>query len=746
MESCCQGSEFVQALGKPQPAAPPGEVKETLLDVEGAHCGACVARIESALKETAGVAEAGFNLATHRARVRYDASRATIDDLLAAVAKAGYRASVPRESKPSGESPRRALRRAGVAGLVMMQIMMLAWPSYVADEGSLPWDQEHLLALASLVLIVPVLLYSAVPIWVGAWRGIRARHLGMDAPVALGIIAAFAASLPATFFGGPVYYESIAMFVFFLMTGRWFEAKALAATVGATEALAGMLPRRAVRLVQERREDVDPASLVRGDRVWIAAGEAAPADCTLASGFTDFNEALLTGESAPASKRQGDAILAGSLNLGSPVEAIVERAGEEQTLSLVRRLVERAATQKPHWAQYADRVAAGFVTAILAIAALGGLYWLMVDASRALSVVIAVLVVSCPCALSLATPVALAAGASALARDGVLVTSGRAIEALAGVTRMVFDKTGTLTTGRMRLASLEVLGGEPRERCLAIAVALEHAMPHPVAHALVAAGSSTVVLVDALSAEPGSGVEALIDGVRHRVGSAQYCEALAGSPPAFAQDDGAPLAALAREGEWLAVFRFEDALRPESADLVRRLRELGCEPSLVSGDRAAVVERVARTLGIGDVMSAAKPQDKAARLEEMARRGEVAAMVGDGVNDAPGLARAPVAIALAQGAAVAQSQADFIVLSPSLLAIARAVETARLTRRIIIQNLAWAAVYNAVTLPLALAGVLTPWMASLGMSVSSLAVVLNALRLARRRAQPGAAKAALSPA
>ena len=746
MDECCKGPEFLRQIEQPLKPAPAGESVETLLEVEGATCGACVMRIEGALRAVPGVSEARFNLATRRARVVHDPSCAGADALCAAIASAGYRARTQAEAKRAPPASRIALRRAGVAGLAMMQIMMLAWPAYVADEGSLAWDMEKLLAIASLVLTVPVLLYSAVPIWRGAWHGLRTGQLGMDVPVALGIVAAFAASLPATFFGGPVYYDSITMFVFFLMTGRWFEAKALAATVGATEALAGMLPRRAVRLVGTRREEVDPSSLVPGDRVWIPAGEAAPADCTLASGFTDFNEALLTGESAPAAKRPGDAILAGSLNLSAPVEAKVERTGEEQTLFLVRRLVERAATEKPRWAQYADRAAAGFVAAVLAIAALGALYWLTAEPARALPVVIAVLVVSCPCALSLATPVALAAGASALARDGVLVTSGRAIEALAGVTRMVFDKTGTLTTGRMRLARLEVLGGAPRARCLAIAAALEHAMPHPVAHALVAAGSSSVVLVDDVRPEPGSGVEASIDGVRHRVGSGEFCAAIAGSAPPFAQDDGAPLAALAREGVWLAVFRFDDTLRPEAAGLVKRLRELGCDSSLVSGDRAAVVERVARALDIRDVMAAAKPQDKAARLEQLAAAGEVAAMVGDGVNDAPGLARAPVAIALAQGAAVAQSQADFIVLNPSLMAIARAVETARRTRRILIQNIAWAAAYNAVSLPLALAGMLSPWMASLGMSLSSLAVVANALRLARKRPLPPASTAPVTAA
>ncbi|QJR14174.1 heavy metal translocating P-type ATPase [Usitatibacter palustris] len=725
MDNCCEGQSYVDALGKSQPAGG----AETTLEVEGASCGACVARIETALRAVPGVSVASFNLATRRASVSH-ATTITKGELEAAVARAGYRATTGARRDPARDR-RTALWRAGVAGLAMMQVMMLAWPAYIADEGTLTWDQERLLSFAALLLTIPVLAFSAIPIWVNAWRGLRAGHPGMDVPVALGLIAATIASLPATFHGGPVYYESVAMFVFFLATARWFEARALAATVASSEALARLLPRKAVRLTaQGQREAVEPAALVPGDLVWIAAGDAAPADCTLEEGQTDFNEALLTGESAPAAKRAGDAILAGSVNLSAPVRARVTRAGEEQTLSVVRRLVERAAASKPRWALLADRYASHFVVGVVLLAAIAAVAWSFIDPARALPVAMAVLVVSCPCALSLATPVALTASANALAARGVLVTDGAAIERLADIDRVVFDKTGTLTTGRLRIATIDVLGDVDELRCLQIAAALEQAMPHPIAHALVASGARPLA-VKALLAVPGAGVEARLDGVVHRVGSAQFCREIAGEPPTLPPEDDSPRVALVREGAWLAVIRFDDTLRTEAPEVIARLRELGVESSLVSGDRAPVVDRVARATRITHAVSAASPDDKLQILEGFRATGEKVAMVGDGVNDAPSLAAAHVAIALGQGAALAQSQAGLVLINPSLMAIPEAIETARRTRRVIAQNLAWAAGYNLVTIPLAAAGVLAPWMASLGMSVSSLLVVLNALRIAR---------------
>ncbi len=723
-----------------RPAAAP---HEAVLDVEGVVCGACVARVESALRGVEGVREASLNLATRRARVAWDPARTSLDELRAAIARAGYRAREHERDDAADRAARRtALWRVSVAGFAMMQIMMFSTPVYLADEGTMTWDIERLLAIASLVLTVPVLVFSAVPIFQGAWRGLLARRPGMDLPVAIGVVVSFVASVYATFAGGDLYYDSIAMFVFFLLLGRYFEAGALARTAGAAEALAELLPRRAQRLVDGHAQTVDPVVLVPGDLVAIAAGEAAPADAVVVEGRSDFDEALLTGESAPVAKRAGDLVLAGTVNLAAPVTARVERRGEDQTLSHVRRLMERAASEKPHWALLADRVATRFVLGVLALAAAGAIAWLWIDPSRALWIGVATLVVSCPCALSLATPVALTAAVNALSRRGVLVTRGRAIEALASATHVVFDKTGTLTTGRMRLAAVEVLGGESRERCLAIAAALESAMPHPMAHALVASRPREPVIASGLRAVPGSGVEARVKGTTYRVGSPDFCAGLCGTPFPLPVDAAEPLAAMSDERGWLAVFRFEDTPRPEAADLVRRLRSAGLEVALLSGDRPAVVERIAAELGIAARIAGSSPEEKAAHVERLAAGGATVVMVGDGVNDAPVLARAQVAIALAQGAALAQSQADLVILSPSITAVAESIEVAGRARRVIRQNIAWAIGYNALALPLALTGLLTPWLASLGMSVSSLAVVANALRLLRA---PGTGAAGPAP-
>jgi Cu2+-exporting ATPase len=615
-----------------------------------------------------------------------------------------------------------------------MQIMMLAFPAYVATEGTLEWDQARLLNIASLVLTVPVLLFSSGPIFRAAWHGIAARQPGMDMPVALGIVVSFIASLHGTWSGGEVYYEMISMFVFFILCGRYFEAKALAGTVDAADSLAQLLPRRAWRLAGESREEVDPSVLAPGDLVAVPAGEAAPADATVESGVSEFDESLLTGETYPVPKSKGDVVLAGSINLASPVTARVERSPGEATVDVIRRQMERAASQKPRWALAADRIASHFVIAVVALAALGALAWMWIDPARALWVAVATLVVTCPCALTLATPVAMTACVNALSRHGVMVTSGRALEALASATHLVFDKTGTLTTGRMHLRAVEILGDLDRNACLWLAAALESALSHPVAHALVKArptdGPPPPAMAE-IRAVAGAGVEARAGGRLIRVGSPAFCAEIAGSAFPSPVDSSEPLAAMATAGRWLAAFHFEDALRPESRELVARARDAGCEVVLLSGDRAAVVDRVADALGIATRVPGASPEDKARWVEELAAGGAVVAMIGDGINDAPVLARAQVSIALASGAALAQSHADLVIANPSLLAIGEAITLARRTRHVIRQNIGWAIAYNAITLPLALGGLLTPWLASLGMSLSSLLVVANALRLLR---------------
>jgi Cu2+-exporting ATPase len=739
---CCAGCAGLHELAAaaapaaPQPApAPSTAPSETVFDVEGVSCAACVTRVESALARLPGVDESSLNLASRRVRIRHspDVPRET---LAAVIARAGYRARLPgRDPKALRRAEeRRALWRLSVAGFAMMQVMMLAWPSYVDQDGTLAWDQARLLNIASLLITVPVLLFSSGPIFRAAWHGIAARSPGMDLPVALGIAVSFVASVYGTWAGGEVYYDSITMFVFFILTGRYFEARALSGTVDAADSLAQLLPRRAWKMAGGERVETDPAVLVPGDVVAIPAGEAAPADASVVDGATEFDESLLTGETYPVQKRPGDKILAGSINLASPVTTRVDHAPGEATLDVIRRQMERAASQKPRWAILADRIASHFVVAVVLLAALGGLVWWWIDPSKALWVAVATLVVTCPCALSLATPVALTACVNALSRHGVMVTSGRAIEALASATHLVFDKTGTLTTGRMHLRAVEVLGDLDRTACLALASSLESALSHPIAHALVKARPEGVAhpAVSDIRAVAGAGVEARAGGRLIRIGSAAFCAEIAGTPFPSPVDSSEPVATLAGEGSWLAAFHFEDALRPESRALVARARAAGCEVVLLSGDRAPVVDRVGVELGIVHRIAGAGPEDKARRVEDMAAGGAVVAMIGDGINDAPVLARAQVSIALASGAALAQSQADLVVANPSLLAIGEAIGLARRTRRIIRQNIGWSIAYNAVTLPLALGGFLTPWLASLGMSLSSLLVVANALRLLNR--------------
>ncbi|MBK6982382.1 MAG: cation-translocating P-type ATPase [Betaproteobacteria bacterium] len=724
------------------PSMAPASAQETIFDVEGVSCAACVTRIESALARIPGVEESSVNLASRRVRIGHSPAT-TREQLAAVIARAGYRAREPGRDPRSVRraEERRALFRLSVAGFAMMQIMMFAFPMYLDEEGAMPWDIERLLNIASLVLTVPVLLFSSGPIFRAAWHGIAARQPGMDVPVALGIAVSFLASLYGTWAGGEVYYDSIAMFVFFLLCGRYFEARALSGTVDAADSLAQLLPRRAWKLSGDDRVEADPSVLVPGDQVSIPAGEAAPADATVVSGATEFDESLLTGETYPVQKKPGDKVLAGSVNLASPVTARVDRATGEAMLDVIRRQMDRAASQKPRWSLLADRIASHFVVVVVALAALGALAWWWIDPSKALWVAVSTLVVTCPCALSLATPVALTACVNALSRQGVLVTSGRAIEALASATHLVFDKTGTLTTGRMHLRAVDVLGSLDRRACLLLASGLESALSHPIAHALVKArpaGASADKVTD-MRTIAGAGVEARAGNRIVRVGSPDFCAQIAGTPFPCPTDSSEPLAAMATGGEWLAAFHFEDALRPESRELVTRARAAGCEVLLLSGDRAPVVDRVARELGIAATFAGASPEDKARRVEEMAAGGAVVAMIGDGINDAPVLARAQVSIALASGAALAQSQADLVVANPSLLAIGEALELSRRTRRVIRQNIAWSIAYNGLALPLALGGFLTPWLASLGMSLSSLLVVANALRLLRRPAAPSGA-------
>jgi len=721
--------------------APDGTCEASLL-LEGITCAACVWLNEQHLARQNGVRGVEINYATGRARVRWDPASTKLSVLLAAVEAIGYwawpdddaaRAAVEQRER------RQSLWRIMVAAFGMMQVMMYAYPAYIARQGDLTPDIAQLLRLASLVLTAPVVLYSAAPFFRGALRDLRLRRLGMDVPVALGVGAGFLGSCWATFtHGAEVYFDSVTMFVFFLLCGRALERVARDRAARTLRHLMHGIPARATRLRTQAGleiSEVVPASLlVRGDRILVAPGESFPADGVVQEGETRVDESLLTGESRPLPRRPGDEITGGAVNLSQPLVVRVERAGADTRLAAIVRLVLRAESTRPPLVVAADRIASWFVLAILAIAASAAFAWWTIDPARAWPVAIAVLVVTCPCALSLATPAALSVATGAFARVGVVIARGGAIETLARATHVVFDKTGTLTEGRLTVLDTQVFAEAGADCCRALAAALGHGSAHPMAAAL-AAGIRIEAGAVAANHVPGAGIEATLEGRRLRIGSRAFVESWTGSA-------SLPLPADAIRSEvWLAdqtgpmaVFYLGDRVRADAAAVVARLRAAGRIVLLASGDHAGPVAEVARQVGIERWQAGLSPEDKHGLILTLQEQGARVVMVGDGINDAPVLAQADCAVAMGGGAALAQSASDIVITSERLEALADAADLARRTLAIIRQNLAWAFAYNLVSVPLAVSGLIAPWVAALGMSASSLIVVANALRLREPRA------------
>jgi Cu2+-exporting ATPase len=711
--------------------AGPGDEREAALLLEGIRCAACIWLSEQTLERLPGVVSAQVNYATRRARVRWRAGEIPLSRILAAIAAIGYRA-FPFEPGRADAMHRREQRaafwRLFVAGFGMMQVMMYAVPVYLAEAGTMTEDVEQLMRWASLVLTLPVVLYASAPFFQGARRDLRAGRLGMDVPVALGVAVAFAASVWATVAGtGEVYYDSVTMFVFLLLGGRYLELRARQRAGAALDHLMRLAPEVCNRVVDRdalTAERVTVATLVAGDRVLVKPGETVPADGVIEAGNGALNESLLTGESLPVRRRPGDDVVGGAINVGDPLVVRVTRVGGDTVLAGIVRLVERATLEKQRIVELADRYAHWFVLAVLAIAAVAAAGWAAFEPGRALWIAVSVLVVTCPCALSLATPVALTAATGELARRGFVVTRGHAIETLARATDFVFDKTGTLTEGQLQVRDLELCGELDEDECLAIAAALERGSEHPVARAILARAGASVrpLAVAGVSATPGAGIEALVQGLRYRIGTPAFCGV---------EESGSGDVVLVGSREVLAKFTLQDRVRDDAAALIASLTAAGRHVHLLSGDAPGVVDAVADALGMERRRARAAPEAKQAYLRELQRQGRVVAMVGDGINDAPVLAQADVSVAMASGAHLAQARADAVLVSNRLSDLADAVLLSRKAIRIVRQNLLWATLYNAVAIPAAVAGLITPWIAGIGMSGSSLAVVLNALRLRR---------------
>ena len=726
---------------RPGAAAPAASVNggvEALFSLDGIRCAACVWLIERRLAQLAGVRAVHVNVATSRLQVEWDGALcqpSAIVKALHAISYSAYPFEAARHAEQLERERKTLFRRLFVAGLAMMQVMMYALPAYIADDGTMDEAMVRLMQWASLLLTVPAVMYSAQPFFKGAIASMRARMPGMDLPVAIGIGAAFGASLWATLFGGggEVYYDSVTMFIFLLLASRYLELLARRKASQVLDALQRSLPAAALRMPgwpdARATAMVGAGELCAGDVILVPAGEAVAADGRILEGETDIDLALLTGESRAQPRAAGADVPGGAVNVAQAIVLRVSRAASDSTLARLVRLAERAGQGKPAIALWADRVAAWFVAGLLLLTVAVFCAWQVVDPARAWQVAIAVLVVSCPCALSLATPTALAAATDHLVRRGVLVVKPHVLETLHRATHVVFDKTGTLTEGKPALCRIEPLGGVgalDARRCLQIAAALEHGSAHPFGLAIHAAAGAAGILplqAHALHTESGQGVEGVVEGTRYRLGRAAYTGA------ALHWSAAVSSIYLASDGHLLARFELADSLRPDAAAVVQACQARGQQVILLSGDEQPVVDRIARELGVGIALGQQLPEQKLAFVQGLQARGAVVAMVGDGINDAAVLRAADVSFAMGNGAALAQLNADCVLLSGRLSSFDDAATGAARALGVIRQNLAWASVYNALAIPAAACGLINPWLSAVGMSLSSAVVVLNALRL-----------------
>ena len=714
-------------------------VAESCLQLSGLYCAACAGTIEQALLAVPGVQRASVVAATQRATVNWDAGRTRLSALIDAVQRAGYGA-VPDAAAPAREMRRKehraALWRLFVASFCAMQVMMFATPSYVAADGELGADMRQLLNWGGWVLTLPVMWFAAGPFFRGAWHHLKARRIGMDVPVALALAVTFIASMGATFdptgvFGHEVYFDSLTMFLSFLLAGRYLELRGRHRAAEDLEGALARMPETAERRAAGGGWDtVSVRRLMPGDVVRVAVGQAFPADGKLLEGHTSADEALLTGESEPLPKRSGDEVIAGSLNLSAPVLMHVDRVGGDTRYEAIVSMMRQAMSQRPAGARLADRWAGVFLWGVMGLAALGAAVWTVIDPSRAVWVAVSVLIVTCPCAFSLAAPAALVAAAGGLARRGVVFKRLEAIERLAAVTHVFIDKTGTLTEDRLVLrhtipAPCASLAGD---QALAAAASLAGWSQHPVSRALAdrrVAGAAAMDWSD-VTEVAGQGISGCdARGRTWRLGGWAWAGGV-GQPT-----DSLARVWLSRDRVMQAGFIFDEQLREGAVQAMVELRMLGLDVTLLTGDDEGRAQATATRLGIGHVMSRATPEGKLAQVAAAQARGAVVAMVGDGINDAPVLARADVSLAMGQGALVARTQADAVIASNRPAGLAAAIRSARRTVGIVHQNLAWAALYNVSCIPLALVGWLPPWAAGLGMAGSSMVVIVNALRAAR---------------
>jgi len=724
-------------------------VQSNLL-LDGLRCAACSGIIEQGLQSSPGVVSARVSMSKRRAVVVWSPAITLPSKILGTIQALGYSASPASELMSDQESlkkQRAAFWRWMVAGFCMMQVMMYASPTYFTEPGEISPDILHLLNWASWLLSLPVLLFSSNTFFSNALRDLKQRQISMDLPVALGIIIIFIVSSAATFepngwWGHTVYFDSLTMFVFFLLSARLIEVKLHRKTLGALENLVSRIPENTERQNADGTfTRVLNSQLKIGDTVRVNIGEAFPADGTLVSGSTSVDESLLTGESTPITKNLHDTVIAGSYNLRQSVTMTLETIGESTKYGQIVNLINQAAIEKPRLSQLADRVARPFLLFVILSAALAAALLWDVDRGRALMTAAAVLIVTCPCALALATPAAMLSSASAFVKRGILIKRLQAIENIADIDTIIFDKTGTLTEDHIQIKAIQHKDGLSEPIALALAGAIAKHSLHPISRALFNASKNNPQLaieLDNIQEVVGAGISASIKNLTAnallndsklvtgelKLGAAQFCGAIE-------INQHSQQVFLADANGWLATFTLQEAIKQQAALTIQLLKQANLNIELLSGDKSDAVENTAKEIGISHYQSACSPHDKLLRLQTLKAQHKKVLMVGDGLNDGPILASAHVSIAMGKGVPLTQAHADYVFLNGDISQIPYLIRHAQHTMQIIKQNIAWAIAYNLISIPLAFSGVLSAWLAGLGMAVSSLIVVANALRLTK---------------
>ena len=669
--------------------------------------------------------------------VRWLDDEIKLSQILEEIHQLGYQAhpfSATQAAQQRIQESKTAFRRLVVAGFATMQVMMLAVPLYIGELRGILAQYEVFIRAASMLFATVVVLYSARPFFVAALRDIRTRHLTMDVPVSIAILLAYFASVWSTVNRGPeIYFDSVCMFTFFLLTGRFFEMRARHRMTRAGNNLLDLMPSVAIKSTPEGDLVIPSSDIQVGDLLTIKPGQQIPADGIVESGTSAVDEAALTGEYLPIDKSAGDALIGGTHNVESQLLMRVTATGADAELNTIMRLMDRAQQEKPAIAIFADKVASRFVASVLIIASGIAIIWWFIDPSQAFLITLAVLVVTCPCALSLATPTALTAATASLREQGFLISKGHVLEGLTQVDRIIFDKTGTLTRGELSLEESIPAAADislTSAQALKIAATLEQYSNHPIARAFSSLSYFTTDNIEQVSAQGVKGTLIGIEGhddMTYRIGRADFAfpqQTL--SPPI---NDDRQWLLLANDQQPLYWFALSDSLRQGASSTIEQLKDWGIKVSILTGDPSAQVEAVATALNIDDVHKGLSPAQKLEIASVWQQQGERLMMVGDGINDVPTLARADIAIAIGQASDLTKTNADAVITNNSLTTLLHAISKGRKSSRIIRQNIYWALLYNILALPLAATGFIPPWAAAIGMSVSSLIVVGNALRL-----------------